>query len=88
MARKTLKHVCVRCGKGVQYAHLVSHAKNRVNKIRKPNLKWVRVLVSGKEIRMRLCTKCLKMVERPGKVRDEGPKTIEDGETKVETKEG
>lgn len=63
-----LSVVCVNCGKGVAHANVVSHAKNRTHIIRKPNLHWTRVLVAGKIVRQRLCTKCLRKAVRPHKV--------------------
>ena len=54
--------------------HNVSHAKNRTRKIFKPNLHWSRIGVSGKSLRVRLCTKCLRMLKNP-KVRDRSKKT-------------
>lgn len=63
--RVNLKYVCENCGKGVQYSNLVSHAKNRIHTIRKPNLHMARVVVGGKIRRVRLCTKCLRSAERP-----------------------
>jgi len=55
---------CQQCGKGVQYGHHVSHAKNRVKRVFKPNLKRVTVKVEGGKKRMVLCTKCLKTVKK------------------------
>ncbi len=63
--RVNLKCVCQNCGKGVQYSNLVSHAKNRVHTIRKPNLHAARIVLDGKTVKTRLCTKCLRMAERP-----------------------
>ncbi len=65
---QNLKYICVNCGKGVQYANLVSFSKNRVHHIRKPNLHLVRVLVGGKVVRQKLCSSCLKKAVRPHKV--------------------
>lgn len=62
-----LNYICENCGKGVQYANTVSHAKNRVHTIRKPNLHTARVLVKGEVVKRRLCTKCLRAAERPHK---------------------
>jgi large subunit ribosomal protein L28 len=55
---------CQECGKGVQYGHHVSHAKNRSKRVFKPNLKRVTVKVKGVKRRMVLCVKCLKAVKR------------------------
>lgn len=58
---------CMNCGKGVMYGHNVSHAKNRTRKIFKPNLHAARILVGNLMKRVRLCTKCLRMVKESQK---------------------
>ena len=40
--------------------HNVSHAKNRTRKVFKPNLHPAKMLVDGRSLRVRLCTKCLR----------------------------
>jgi large subunit ribosomal protein L28 len=52
---------CYNCGKGIMIGHNVSHAKNRTRKIFKPNLHAARIATSGGLMRVRLCTKCLRM---------------------------
>jgi len=52
---------CNNCGKGVMYGHNVSHSKRRTRKIFKPNLHRARILINGNFVRMKLCTKCLRM---------------------------
>ena len=52
---------CMNCGKGVQYGHNVSHAKNRTRKLFQPNLHAARVQMGAHMKRVRLCTKCLRM---------------------------
>ncbi len=54
---------CMNCGKGVQYGHNVSHAKNRTRKIFRPNLHAARVAVGNHMRRVKLCTKCLRMLK-------------------------
>ncbi len=61
-------YACDNCGKTVSRGNQVSHAKNRVKTIRKPNLKYFRVLIKGQVVRMRLCMKCARMADRPHKV--------------------
>ena len=46
------------------YGHNVSHSKRRTRKIFKPNLHSTRILVSGRFVRVKLCTKCLRMVKK------------------------
>jgi large subunit ribosomal protein L28 len=53
---------CFNCGKGVMYGHNVSHAKNRTRKIFKPNLHSAKVLIGGAYKRVRLCTKCQRLI--------------------------
>lgn len=65
---------CYNCGKGIMIGHNVSHAKNRTRKIFKPNLHWARIVVGGKSLRVRVCTKCLRMLKNP-KVRVRNTKT-------------
>ena len=55
---------CIKCGKGVQYGHHVSHAKNRTKRVFKPNLKRVTVTEDGVKKRMVLCAKCVKLVKK------------------------
>lgn len=60
------------CGKGVQYGHNVSHSKRRTRKIFKPNLHSTRVETTTGFVRLKLCTKCLRIIK---KVRLEEPNT-------------
>jgi large subunit ribosomal protein L28 len=55
---------CMNCGKGVMYGHNVSHAKNRTNRVFKPNLHWARIPMGQIMKRVKLCTKCLRMIKR------------------------
>jgi large subunit ribosomal protein L28 len=54
---------CQNCGKGVMYGHNVSHSKRRTPRVFKPNLQVARVRVNGHSVRLRLCTKCLRMLK-------------------------
>ncbi len=53
---------CYNCGKGVMVGHNVSHAKNRTRKVFRPNLHPARIVVDGTSLRVRLCTKCIRLV--------------------------
>lgn len=55
---------CMNCGKGVMFGHRVSHAKNRTNRKFKPNLHSVRVQIGSNSKKMKLCTKCTRMIKR------------------------
>lgn len=62
-----MAYACDNCGKTVDHGHKVSHAKNRTNTLRRPNLHNAKVLKSGKVVSVRLCTKCLRKADRPHK---------------------
>ncbi len=55
---------CEICGKGNMYGHAVSHAKNRVNRIFKVNLRKALIKVNGEAKKMRVCMKCLKRAKK------------------------
>jgi large subunit ribosomal protein L28 len=59
---------CFNCGKGIMYGHNVSHAKNRTRKIFKPNLHSARILVNDVYKRVRLCTKCQRLLRKSQQV--------------------
>lgn len=52
------------CDKGVQYAHNVSHAKNRTKTIKRPNLHTHKMVVDGVKIKVKLCTKCKRVARK------------------------
>ncbi len=58
-----MANVCDRCGKRRDVGHNVSHAKNRTQRVRKPNLHTYRAQTSEGKLRLTLCTKCLRQVK-------------------------
>ncbi|HIH10982.1 TPA: 50S ribosomal protein L28 [Candidatus Woesearchaeota archaeon] len=66
--------VCAICFKSVNIGHLVSHAKNRVRHLRKPNLHSAHILVGGAKRRVMLCTQCKRTVRAVEKVAAETKK--------------
>jgi large subunit ribosomal protein L28 len=54
---------CFNCGKGIMYGHNVSHAKNRTRKIFKPNLHPARIMINGVAKKVKLCTKCQRILK-------------------------
>lgn len=58
-----MAYVCEICGKKRNVGHGVSHAKNRTQKISKPNLHVHRIRVGEQTVKMLLCTKCKRMVK-------------------------
>ncbi len=55
---------CDVCGKGRVSGHTVSHAVNHTKRTFKPNVQKIRVAQDGRNVRMNVCTRCL----RSGKV--------------------
>ena len=53
------RHKCYVCGKGVAFGNNVSHANNKTRRTWKPNLQTARIVVEGKTVRIRVCTRCL-----------------------------
>jgi len=52
--------VCAICGKGTRFGRKVSHAGNRVNRARRPNLQRVRAVQASRRVTLTVCTSCLK----------------------------
>ncbi len=59
-----MARVCDNCKKGIMYGNNVSHAKNRTKRIFAPNLHVARIMINGIKKKMRLCTKCVRMLKR------------------------
>jgi large subunit ribosomal protein L28 len=59
---------CDFCHKGVGYGHAVSHAKNRLKRLFKPNLQSLKVLKNGVSLRVRFCTHCIKKLKKVGRI--------------------
>lgn len=51
---------CEICSKGASFGIKVSHSHSRANKMWKPNVKRVRVLVNGAAKNVNVCTRCLR----------------------------
>jgi len=59
---------CEVCGKGPQFGNNVSHANNKTRRTWKPNLQVARVVVGGKTVKVKVCTRCIhagKVVRAP-----------------------
>ena len=55
---------CDVCGKGVTFGHNVSHSNRKTNRVWKPNIRRVKVVVNGSNKTVNVCSRCL----RTGKV--------------------
>lgn len=58
---------CDNCLKGIMWGHKVSHSKRRTNRIFKPNIQKKRITVNGREVRAKLCTNCIKLLQKKEK---------------------
>ncbi len=58
---------CEICSKGIMYGHNVSHSKRRTNRVFKPNLQSRRVVVDGTPMRIKVCTNCIKLMNKRAK---------------------
>src|SRR3989338_7904740 len=59
---------CDYCHKGIGYGHAVSHAKNRVGRIFRPNLQKLKVLKNGITLRVKFCTRCIKRLKKDSRL--------------------
>ena len=55
---------CEMCGKGPQFGHNVSHSKRATNRQFDPNIQRVKVTIDGKTSRKRICTRCLRTLNK------------------------
>lgn len=56
--------ICDNCHKGVAHGHSVSHAKNRVGRLFKPNLQKLKVMRNGITVRVKFCTDCIQRLKK------------------------
>lgn len=59
---------CQNCRRGVGRGNMVSHAKNRLKRLFKPNLQTLKVIRDGLLVRVKLCTSCIKRLKKDGKL--------------------
>lgn len=53
------RNICYVCSKGVAHGNNVSHANNKTRRTWKPNLQVARIVVDGKTVKIKVCTRCL-----------------------------
>lgn len=59
--------VCEVCGKAKTFGHNVSFSKRRTNRDFKPNVHLKRLTVQGIPVRVNICTRCVRTLEKTGK---------------------
>ncbi len=55
---------CEVCGKTPSFGHNVSHSNVRTKRQWKPNIQKVTVYTDGKPQRMKLCTRCIRTLNK------------------------
>jgi large subunit ribosomal protein L28 len=55
---------CEICGKTPQFGHNVSHSKRATRRQFKPNIQRVQVEMDGRVRRMKVCTRCLRTLNK------------------------
>lgn len=61
---------CFLCKKGNLRNLQVSHSKHRTKKIRHPNLHSYKMVVDGKNKKVKLCTKCLRKIKKEKELKE------------------
>lgn len=59
-----MAYKCDYCGKRTMHGNMVSHAKNRVKRIFRPNLHPAKIVIDGVKTRLRLCTRCIRTLKK------------------------
>jgi large subunit ribosomal protein L28 len=58
---------CEICGKKPMFGHNVSHSKRRTKRQFRPNIQQVRFFEGGRLVRKKICSKCLKTMNKNSK---------------------
>lgn len=56
--------VCELCGKKPQFGHNVSHSMRHTKRQFKPNIQKTTILRDGKLVKVKICTRCLKTLNK------------------------
>lgn len=63
-----MSYQCEICHKGLMRGNLVSHSKQRMHRLYRPNLHTAKAVINGATKNVRVCTKCLRKLKRPERV--------------------
>ncbi len=55
-----MSNICSICGKGKIVGNRVSHSNIKTKRTTSPNLQRVKIIVDGKVVRRRVCTRCIR----------------------------
>jgi large subunit ribosomal protein L28 len=56
--------VCELCGKKPRFGHNVSHSMRHTKRQFKPNIQKTTILRDGKLVKVKICTRCLKTLNK------------------------
>ncbi len=56
--------LCQICGKGPTYGHNVSHSKRRTQRRWMPNIQKTKITLNDEAISVRICTRCLRTLQK------------------------
>ena len=59
-----MAYSCEICGKGKQFGHSVPFSQKKTNKTWKPNLQRTRLDIDGSKVRVKICTQCMRTLEK------------------------
>ncbi|WP_300331516.1 50S ribosomal protein L28 [Fusobacterium sp.] len=59
---------CEITGKGLTFGHQISHSHRLTNRVWKPNLQPATIIINGKPLRVKVCTKVLKTLKSANEV--------------------
>jgi large subunit ribosomal protein L28 len=59
-----MAYACDICGKGKQFGHNVPFSQKKTNKVWKPNLQRKRIDLDGSKIQVKICTQCMRTLEK------------------------
>ena len=70
-----MAYACNICGKGKQFGHNVSHSQRKTQKIWHPNLQIKTLTIGTDSIRVKVCTSCLRTLEKAPRAKAEAVST-------------
>lgn len=76
--------ICEVFGKKVGHGNLVSHSHRSTKRIWRPNLQIMSIIVDGKNVRVRVCTKAMKTLK--GKNPDQVRKILMENKNNLSSK--
>ncbi len=65
---------CFNCKKGIMVGHNVSKSKRRTRRIFKPNLHVKHIMLNGINTKVKLCTKCIKLLRLNARMQEKALK--------------